>query len=85
MFLKALAEAYARKTMFDKAIECHQRALKIVGKTAAITQAIAELTERQFDFELNQLDSSAPDYSERREQIENRRLEFEWREMATTH
>ena len=54
---KTLAEAYARKMMFDKSLSFYQSALKIAGgKNAAIEKAIEETTLKKIDRELSQLD-----------------------------
>jgi hypothetical protein len=80
--LETLAEAYARKRMFDPALSFYQRALQIAGgKNAAIEAAITETTLKKFDAELSQLDPKAPDQAAQRERIQNQRLEFQWHEM----
>jgi tetratricopeptide (TPR) repeat protein len=84
--LKTLAEAYARKMLFDKSLSYYRRALSIEGgEDEAIKKAISETTLKKIDAELALLDQKAPDYAERREKIENRRLEFQWQEMETIH
>lgn len=76
--LETLGAAYARKKMFDKALECYQRALRIAGNNnLAIRQAISETTLQKFDAALGKLDSKARDYADKREQLQNKRLEFE--------
>jgi tetratricopeptide (TPR) repeat protein len=77
-----LAEAYARKNRFDNALASYRRALQIGGgHSPAIKKAIAGTTLRQIDDEIKALDPAAPGYASRREQLQNRRLEFQWREM----
>jgi pentatricopeptide repeat protein len=84
--ITTLAEAYARKGMFDKALSLYQHALQIEkGKNPDIKRAVAETAQKKYDSELSQLDPKSPDYAARREQIENRRLEFQWHEMEETH
>ncbi len=79
---KTLAEAYARKMMFDKSLSFYQSALKIAGgKNAAIEKAIEETTLKKIDRELSQLDPKAPDYAAQRERIENQRLNCRWQAM----
>jgi predicted Zn-dependent protease len=84
--LETLAQAYARKTMFDKALSLYQRALEIMGgKNPVIEEAIAETTLKKLDLELSQVDPKAPDQADQRERIQNRRLDFQWHEMEETH
>jgi cytochrome c-type biogenesis protein CcmH/NrfG len=84
--LKTLAEAYARKQLFDKSLSYYRRALQAEGgKDEAIEKAISEMTLKRFDAELGRLDPKAPDYAAQREKIENRRLEFQWHEMEMAH
>ena len=80
---KMLAEAYARKMMFDKSLDLYQRALAIAGDhDAGLKKAIAETHLKKFDQELSRLDPKAPEAAARREQIQNQRLECQWHEMA---
>jgi hypothetical protein len=80
--LEMLAEAYARKRMFDQALSFYRRALAIAGgKNAAIEEAIEATTLNRFDLELSELDPKAPDQAVQREGIQNRRLDYQWREM----
>jgi tetratricopeptide (TPR) repeat protein len=77
--LTTLAEAYVRKTMFDKALVCYQRALKSAGGDApALKKTIAETTLKKFDAALGKLDAGAPDYAAKRDHLENERLEYQW-------
>jgi hypothetical protein len=80
--LEMLAEAYARKRMFDQSLSFYRRALAIAGgKNAAIEAAIEATTLKRFDLELSQLDPKAADQAVQREGIQNRRLDYQWREM----
>jgi phosphopantothenoylcysteine synthetase/decarboxylase len=84
--LKTLAEAYARKMMFDKSLSSYERVLEIEGgKNAAIEKAIVETTMKKLDWELSRLDPKTPEYAAQREQIQNRRLEYQWQEMEQAH
>jgi hypothetical protein len=80
--LQTLAEAYARKSMFDPSLSFYRRVLEIAGgKNAAIEQAIVETTLKKFDLELSQLDPNAPDHAAQRERLQNQRLDYQWHEM----
>jgi cytochrome c-type biogenesis protein CcmH/NrfG len=80
--LETLAEAYARKRMFDQSLSFYRSALEIAGgKNAAIEEAIEATTLKRFDLELSQLDPKASDQAVQRERIQNRRLDYKWHEM----
>jgi len=80
--LEMLAEAYARKSMFDQSLSFYGRALEIVGgKNAAIEKAIEETTLKRFDQELSQIDQKAPDHADQSERLQNQRLEYQWHTM----
>ena len=80
--LTTLAEACARKMMFDKSLSFYERALEIGGgKRPDIEKAFAETTLQKLDLELSQLDPKSPDYATQRERIQNERLEHQWEEM----
>ncbi|HXR07604.1 MAG TPA: hypothetical protein VN765_09760 [Candidatus Acidoferrum sp.] len=80
--LQTLAEAYARKRMFDQSLSFYRSALEIAGgKNAAIEEAIEAATLKRFDLELSQLDPKAPGQALQRERIQNRRLDYQWHEM----
>jgi hypothetical protein len=85
-FLTTLAEAYARKRMFDQSLSFYQQALTIAGgKNAGIEEAIAETTLKKFDLELSRVDAQAPEAAALRERIQNQRLEYQWHEMEEAH
>lgn len=80
--LEMLAEAYARKRLFDQSLSFYGRALAIAGgKNAAIEAAIAETTLKRFDLELSRIDQKAPDHTAQSERMENQRLEYQWHTM----
>jgi hypothetical protein len=84
--LESLAEAYARKGMFDRSLDLYRRALEIAGgKNAAIEEAIENTTLKEFDVELSQLDPQAPDHAAQLERIQNKRLDYQWHEMEESH
>ena len=79
---KTLAEAYTRKSMFDKALASYDRALEIAGgKNSAIEKAIAETTLKRFNWELSKLDPKTTEYAALNERIQKWRLEYQWRTM----
>jgi tetratricopeptide (TPR) repeat protein len=85
-FLTTLAEAYARKGMFDKSLTFYEQALNVVGgKHPGLEKTIAETTQKKFDQELSRLDPRADDYAAQCERIQNQRLELQWHEMEGAH
>jgi len=84
--LTTLAEAYARKMMFDKAMSFYKHALEIEGgKNAVIEKAIAETTLKKLDMELSRIESRGTAAASERERIQNERLVCEWHMMEATH
>src|SRR5262249_44681888 len=66
-----LAELYRQKKDFAKALEYYERikGTEAGASDASIDAAIAETKSRQFDYQVEQLDATAPDYTERVAQI----------------
>jgi hypothetical protein len=80
--LEMLAQAYARKRMFDQSLSFYGRALTIAGgKNATLEAAIEETTLKKFDLELSRIDPKAPDHADQSERMQNRRLEYQWHTM----
>jgi tetratricopeptide (TPR) repeat protein len=65
--LRNLAELYAQKKEFAKALEFYGKikATDVGAADASLDKAIAETTARKFDHDLSQLDTTAPDYAEK--------------------
>src|ERR1051326_6400250 len=63
--LRSVAELYTQKNQFDLALSYYQK-IKVTeaGADASLDSAIADTTRRKFDYELSQLDPSAPDYKD---------------------
>jgi tetratricopeptide (TPR) repeat protein len=64
--VRSLAELHAQKKEFDKSLAYYER-LKTsdMGNDASLDRAIADTVIRKYDFQIEQLDTTAPDYSER--------------------
>lgn len=69
--LRDVAELYEQKKQFDRAIEYYQKikATDVGASDATVDAAIARAKTRQFDYQIEQLDATAPDYTDRVAQI----------------
>jgi tetratricopeptide (TPR) repeat protein len=63
--LRHLAELYAQKKDFDRALEYYTRIQRSeVGADPSLEKAIADTMVKKYDYMLEQLDPQAPDYAE---------------------
>jgi tetratricopeptide (TPR) repeat protein len=69
--LRNIAELYTQKKKFDLALEYYEKitSTDAGASDATIASAIAQTKSRQFDYQVEQLDATAPDYTERVAQI----------------
>jgi tetratricopeptide (TPR) repeat protein len=69
--LRNIAELYTQKKKFDLALEYYEKITSTDAGAgdATIASAIAQTKSRQFDYQVEQLDATAPDYTERVAQI----------------
>jgi tetratricopeptide (TPR) repeat protein len=76
--LRSLAELYTQKNKFPEALELYQRIKgSEAGGDATLDQAIATTQVRQFDFQLAQLDASAPEQAEQAAKLTAEKLAFQ--------
>lgn len=76
--LRNLADLFARKNDFDRALATYQRVVEVEGRhDPSIDQTIAELTLRRYDYKISQLDPAAPEYVAERARLERERDTFE--------
>jgi tetratricopeptide (TPR) repeat protein len=76
--LRSVAELYAQKKQFDRALEYYQRSMGAEGVSdPALEKAISETHLKKFDHQLSQLDPQAADYSEQLARIQADRQAFE--------
>lgn len=70
--MRNLADLYVQKKDFAKALEFYAKikATDIGAADASLDKAIAEATSRKLDHDMEQLDSTAPDYSEKAAKIQ---------------
>ena len=63
--LRQLAELYTQKKQFDRALGYYDRIkASEVGGDASLDRSIADTVVRKFDYQIDQLDSNAPDYAD---------------------
>jgi tetratricopeptide (TPR) repeat protein len=76
--IRQLADLYTQKKQFDRAMHYYDR-LKAsdMGADATLDRAIGETTVRQMDQQIEQLDATAPDHSERAAQLSAEKLAFQ--------
>jgi tetratricopeptide (TPR) repeat protein len=70
--MRNLADLYVQKKDFAKALEFYGKikATDIGAADASLDKAMAEATSRKFDHDTEQLDSTAPDYTEKAAKIQ---------------
>ena len=69
--LRNIAELYTQKKKFDLALQYYEKitSTDAGASDASIAAAIAQTKSKQFDYQIEQLDATAPDYTERVAQI----------------
>jgi tetratricopeptide (TPR) repeat protein len=79
--VRNLAELYAQKKQFDKALEYYERIrASEVGGDASLEKAIADTTLRKFDHLLTQLDLADPHQAAQAEQVKKDKAAFQLEE-----
>jgi tetratricopeptide (TPR) repeat protein len=76
--IRSLAELYTQKNQFDRAMALYDRVKNSeMGNDSSLERSIANTVVRRFDFQLEQLDSSAPDYAQQKEKISAEKLNYQ--------
>jgi tetratricopeptide (TPR) repeat protein len=76
--VRSLAELYTQKNQFDRALELYQRIKgSEVASDATLDLAIANTVVKRFDFQLAQLDATAPDHAEQAAKIAAEKLAYQ--------
>lgn len=76
--LRSLAELYTEKKEFDRALEYYQHIKNSdSGSDASLDRVVAETHVRKFNHQIEHLDPSAPDYSEKTAEIEAAKLAYQ--------
>jgi len=77
-----VAELYAQKKQFDKALEFYDRIRNSeVGGDASLEKAIGDTMIKKFDHQLSQLDLSNPNEAAQAEQIKQEKADFQLEEV----
>ena len=76
--VRSLAELYTQKKQFERSLELYDRVKNSeMGNDSSLERAISDTIVRRFDHQLDQLDSSAPDYAEQSGKIQAEKLNFQ--------
>ncbi len=76
--LRSLAELYAEKKDFDRALGLYQQLKSSdIGNDASLDRAIADTIGRKYDWQMSQLDQNAPDYPDRLAVLEAEKQDFQ--------
>lgn len=76
--LRNLAELYTQKKQFDLALKNYEKikATEAGASDASIDSDIARVNSKRFDYQIEQLDATAPDYTERVAQINAEKMAY---------
>jgi len=76
--VRSLAELYTQKKQFERSLELYDRVSNSeMGNDSSLERSISDTIVRRFDYQLEQLDSSAPDYAEQSAKIQAEKLNFQ--------
>ncbi len=76
--VRSLAELYTQKNQFEKAMALYERVKNSeMGNDPSLERAMAKTIVRRFDYQLEQLDPAAPDFSEQKENISAEKLNYQ--------
>ena len=76
--VRSLAELYTQKKQFERSLELYDRVKNSeMGNDSSLERSISDTIVRRFDYQLEQLDSSAPDYAEQSAKIQAEKLNFQ--------
>ena len=76
--VRSLAELYTQKKQFERSLELYDRVKNSeMGNDSSLERSISETIVRRFDYQLEQLDSSASDYAEQSAKIQAEKLNFQ--------
>ncbi|HSU54302.1 MAG TPA: hypothetical protein VLT36_09605, partial [Candidatus Dormibacteraeota bacterium] len=76
--VRSLAELYAQRKQFDQALAYYDRLKSSdLGNDASLDTAIADTIKRKYDFQITQLDATAPDFADRTTVLEAEKQAYE--------
>ncbi len=79
--VRSLAELYAEKKDFDRSLGLYQQLKSSdIGNDASLDRTIAETIGRKYDWQISQLDTTAPDYPDRLAVLEAEKQDFQLNE-----
>lgn len=82
--LRTVAELYAQKQDYDRALQTYERCRALVtGSDPGLEKAIAETTLRRFDHAIEHLDQAAPDYADQLARLQAERTEYQLAECRS--
>ena len=76
--VRSLAELYAQKKQFERSLEFYARVKNSeMGNDPSLERSISDTIARRFDYQLEQLNPSAPDYAGQSAKIQAEKLNFQ--------
>ncbi|MGA2788822.1 MAG: hypothetical protein ABSF60_14980 [Verrucomicrobiota bacterium] len=76
--VRQLAELYAQKKKFEPSLKLYDRIKNSdMGNDASLERSIADTIVRRFDYQIEQLDPAAPDYTEQSAKLQAEKLNFQ--------
>ena len=76
--VRQLAELYAQKKKFEPSLALYDRIKNLdMGNDALLERAIADTIVRRFDYQMEQFDPAAPDYTEQSAKLQAEKLNFQ--------
>jgi tetratricopeptide (TPR) repeat protein len=74
--LRAIAELYAQKDEFDKALQCYERLAAVETGDPSLEKAIAQTRIRRIEHQIAQLDPAVPEQAAQIQQMQAEKQEF---------
>jgi tetratricopeptide (TPR) repeat protein len=76
--VRQLAELYAQKQQFDRSLALYDRVKNSeMGNDPSLERSISDTIVRRFDYQLEQLDPAAADYTEQTAKLQSEKLNFQ--------
>jgi tetratricopeptide (TPR) repeat protein len=76
--VRSLAELYTQKKQFERSLELYDRVSHSeMGNDSSLERSISDTIVRRFDYQLEQLDPSAPDYAAQSAKVQAEKLNFQ--------
>ena len=76
--VRQLAELYAQKKQFARSLALYDRVKNSeMGNDPSLERSMADTIVRRFDYQLEQLDPAAPDYTEQSAKLQAEKLDFQ--------